>query len=113
MLSVASVDSTVAYLIDRIQREDREVELCLQGFDLVVVSLQRQFPHNRTFSGARKGFVFGCYKDHLFEEFAKRRCNLIGILNDRPIKTQFPGDAKGGRPDTISDCGTVQLRLHF
>jgi hypothetical protein len=113
MLSVASVDSTVAYLINRIQRENRDVQPRLQGFDLVAVNLQRQFPHNRTFSGARKGFVFGCYEDHLFEEFAKRRCNLIGILDDRPIKTQFLGDAKNGRSNTISNCGTAQLRLHF
>jgi hypothetical protein len=94
MHSVASVDSTVAYLTNRIQNENHDVQLRLQGFDLVVVNLQRQFPHNRTFSGTGKGFIFGCDEDHLLEEFAKRRCNLIGIFDNRPIKTQLLEDAK-------------------
>jgi hypothetical protein len=108
MFSVASVDSTVAYLINRVQRENCDVRPRLQGFDLVVVNLQGQFPHNRTFSGARKGLFLRCYEDHLFEEFAKRRSDLIGIFDDRPINTQSvfletKKKAKREIPDQIAE----------
>ena len=89
MFSVTSVDSTVAYLNQQSSEGDCGVQTRLQGFDLVVVNLQGQFPHNCTFSCAGKGFFFGCDEDHLFEELAKRRCDLIGIFDDRPINIQL------------------------
>jgi len=91
MLSVASVDSTVAYLIDKIYNKDQNIqsESLLQSFDLVIVYLQGQLPHHRTFPGPGKRFVLGCYENHLFEEFAERRCDFIGTVDKRPINTQF------------------------
>jgi len=90
MLSVASVDSTVAYLINRAQSKHGSVQckLLLQGFNLIVVYLQRQLPHHRPFSRPEKWFFLRCYEDHLFEELAKRRCHFIGIFNDRPVNIQ-------------------------
>ena len=90
ILSVASVDSTVAYLINKVQSKHGSVQckLLVQGFNFVVVYLQRQFPHHRTFSRPEKWFVLRYYEDHLFEELAKHRCHFIGIFNDRPVNIQ-------------------------
>jgi len=66
IFSVASVDSTIVYLINTIQRESYDLS-CLQGFDLVAVNLQAQFPHICTFSVAGKRFFFGSYEDHLLK----------------------------------------------